>query len=193
MELIKGYEGKRKQMIENLMVTSGSVNWNFNNKEISIEIENAFFASEIKETNLIKIDCGKNFIESKVYYYNFEGNLELSYNLYTFTIEWFFRDVKKRLVIANINQVEFFLQYKRFFVLSGSEEQKIYGYRIDGKQLFEVNAPEGFKMLYFTRIKEQVVIVCDGDKEQKDAFGRYRYNFFLNIDSGKLTKGDLAY
>jgi hypothetical protein len=180
-------------MINNLKVLSGEVCWIYNNIEIKLEIPNAFFASENNETNLVKIDSGKNFIESKVYYYNFEGVLVLYYDLDRFTIEWFNQGLTQKLVIDNMNQVGFFPEIKRVFVISNFVEQELQGYNINGDRVFKVNAPAGFRMLFFTKIEEEIAVVCDGNKYQEDVFGRSRFNFLLNVDNGKLSKANLAY
>lgn len=180
-------------MVENLRVDSGSVDWIFDNKEIKLGIEDAFYASENKEIKLVKIDSGKNFIENKVYYYNFDGDLELAYDLELGIIEWVFQGEKKQLFIKNIKQVGFFPQEQRLFVICGFSNQELLGYTIEGNSIFKVDSPPEFRMMYFIKIKDEIAIVCDGNKKHEDKYGRYRYNFVIDINTGQLRKGSLAY
>lgn len=180
-------------MVENLRIVSGNVNWIFNSIDINLEIKDAFFASEIEELQLIKIDSGKNFIENKVFYYNPNGDLELCYDLEVGIIEWFFQGDKKRLNIKNMKQVGFFPQKQRIFVLCNCKQQELQGYAIDGSSLFKVNNPPKFQMRYFVKTKDGIAVACDGDKDQEDEYGRFRYNFLIDINNGTLTKGSIAY
>lgn len=68
-------------MIENLNVSSGCVTWKSNGGNIILNVEDAFFATENEKLELIQVESGKNFIASKVYYYSYDGNLKLYYDL----------------------------------------------------------------------------------------------------------------
>lgn len=180
-------------MVENLKVISGNINWDFNNRNINLIIEDAFFASQNEELKMIKIDAGKNFIEKKVFYYDYNGNLELYYDLELGMIEWIFQGVKHNLIVNNMEQVGFFPQKQRILILCSCEKQELQGYSMMGELLFKVSNPSGFKMRYFAKMKDEIAVVCDGNKNYEDEYGRFRYNFRLNINNGNLIKGELAY
>lgn len=86
-------------MVRDLRIVSNKVLWAFEDKKITIEIENVFFVSERKEVQLIEIEAGKNFIRNKVFYYNFAGKLVLYYDLEVNTIEWYFQGNLKKLML----------------------------------------------------------------------------------------------
>jgi hypothetical protein len=180
-------------MIENLSVVNGCVKWKYKGRNVILEIENAFFAKERKESHLIKVDSGIGFIENKVYYYTYDGNLELYYDLESGVVEWIYEGLRKNLVVDNMIQAVYFPQKCRMFILCDGNEQELYGYTLAGECLFKVKQPIGFKMVYCTRAEDQIWVVCDGDKENEDQYGRSRYNFLLDTDNGCLSKLSLAY
>ena len=91
-----------------------------------------------------------------------------------------------------MNQVGFFPQEKRIFIISCGN-QELMGYDTNGNYLFKVKNPSGLKMLYFSNLRHNIIVVCDGEKNQEDKYCRSRYNFFIDINTGKLTKGGVAY
>lgn len=182
-----------QKMNGDIIIVSNKVLWTFENRTIAIEIEDAFFVSERKEMQLIEIESGKNFKQSKVFYFNFAGELVLYYDLETGTIEWSLQGNVKKIAIENMKQVGFFPQEQRIFIISSCEKQELLGYDIEGKILFKVNNPPEYKMLYFTKLKSNVIVVRDGGKSNEDKYNRFRHNFFMDINTGKLTKGGLAY
>lgn len=180
-------------MIANLEILSDSVSWIFDKKEIIIFAADVFFAAENKELNLVTIYTGKNFIEKKVLFYNFDGSLGLCYDLESSTIDWGVGGNSRHLCVKYMKQVGFFPQKERIFIVTGYNEQELHGYTLDGRRLFVANSPSGFEMKYFTIVNDRVTVVCDGNKENEDKYGRFRYNFYIDINNGKLTKGNIAY
>lgn len=180
-------------MIKDIKIESNKVLWTFENRTITLKLEDAFWASERKEVHLIQIETGKNFKQNKVYFFNYAGKLILYYDLEAGTVEWSLQENMKKITVENMNQVGFFPQEKRIFIISSCGSQELSGYDTDGKYLFRAKNPSGFEMLYFSRLRDHIVVVCDGGKNQEDKYGRFRYHFFMDINTGKLTKGGLAY
>lgn len=180
-------------MVKDIKIVSNKVFWIFGNKRMAIEIEDAFFVSERKETQLIEIEAGKNFIRNRVFYFSFAGEPVLNYDLELGTVEWSFQGNIKKITVKNVKQVGFFPQELRIFIICSCGKQELLGYDIEGKYLFKVNSPSEFEMLYFAKLSDKIIVVCDGNKNQEDQYGRFRYNFFMDINTGKLTKGGLAY
>lgn len=180
-------------MVNDIKIISNKVFWIFGNERITIEIEDAFFISERKEMQLIEIEAGKNFIRNRVFYFNFAGELVLYYDLKLGTIEWTFQGNVKKITVKNVKQVGFFPQEQRIFIICSCGKQELLGYDIEGKNLFKVDNPSEFEMLYFAELRDNIMVVCEGNKNQEDQYGRFRYNFYMDINTGKLTKGGLAY
>lgn len=55
-------------MVDDLVVMSNTVAWNFNNKYIEIEVQGAYFASENEQYSYICIESGEKFIAEKIYF-----------------------------------------------------------------------------------------------------------------------------
>lgn len=181
-------------MISNLKISSNSVSWNFDDKEIVISADNVFFAAENKMLNFVKIDTGRNFVEKKVFFYNYDGLLKLCYDLELGTVEWIWGGINRYLCVTNLDQVGFFPQKGRLFIVANNgKKQELHGYTLEGKLLFTTSCPSGYQMKYFTIADKKIIIVCDGNKENEDEYGRFRYNFYLDIDNGEFTKGNIAY
>lgn len=180
-------------MVKDIKIVSNKVFWIFGNERITIEIEDAFFVSERKEIQLIEIEAGKNFIRNRVFYFNFAGELVLYYDLDLGSVEWSFQGNTKKITAKNVKQVGFFPQERRIFIICSCGKQELLGYDIEGKNLFKVDNPSEFEMLYFAKLRDNIMVVCDGNKNQEDQYGRFRYNFYMDINTGKLTKGGLAY
>lgn len=180
-------------MVKDIKIVSNKVFWFFDNKRITIEIEDAFFVSERKEIQLIEIEAGKNFIRNRVYYYNFTGEPVLYYDLELGIVEWSFQGNIKKITVKNMKQVSFFPQEQRVFIICSCGKQELLGYDLEGNYLFKTNAPSEFEMLYFAKLRDNIMVVCDGNKNQEDQYGRFRYNFLIDTNTGKLTKGSLAY
>ena len=179
-------------MIKDIKIESNKVLWTFENRTITLKLEDAFWASERKEVHLIQIETGKNFKQNKVYFFNYAGKLILYYDLEAGTVEWSLQENMKKITVENMNQVGFFPQEKRIFIIS-CVNQELMGYDTNGNYLFKVKNPSGLKMLYFSNLRHNIIVVCDGEKNQEDKYCRSRYNFFIDINTGKLTKGGVAY
>ena len=180
-------------MVKDIKIVSNNVSWTFEDRTITIEIEDVFFASERNEVQLIEIEAGKNFKQNKVFYFNFAGEMVLYYDLESSTVEWSIQGDIKKITVKNMKQVGFFPLEQRILIISSCGKQELLGYDIDGKYLFKVNNPSEYEMLYFAKIRDNIVVVCDGNKSQEDKYSRFRYNFFMDINTGTLTKGGLAY
>ncbi|MEH7505456.1 hypothetical protein V7152_26260 [Neobacillus drentensis] len=52
----------------------------------------------------------------------------------------------------------------------------------------EISEPNGYSMEYLTEIDQSPVVVCEGDENHVDNFGRGRMNFFINLKTEQLKK-----
>ena len=55
-------------MFKDIKIEANKVFWTSEDKTIALELKDVFSASERKDTQLIEIETGKNFRQSKVYY-----------------------------------------------------------------------------------------------------------------------------
>ena len=92
-------------MVKDIKIVSNNVSWTFEDRTITIEIEDVFFASERNEVQLIEIEAGKNFKQNKVFYFNFAGEMVLYYDLESSTVEWSIQGDIKKITVKNMKQV----------------------------------------------------------------------------------------
>ena len=76
-------------MFKDIKTESNKVFWTFDNRTITVELEDVWAASERKEMQLIEIETGKNFRQNKVYFFNPAGELVLHYDLESGTLGQF--------------------------------------------------------------------------------------------------------
>lgn len=179
-------------MISNLQYSKEQVSWTFRRKEVNLKLNNVIFASEDTENNYISIDCGGKFETKKVYLFDFSGNLLLNYDIEKGHIVWKYNFSEKEMVIHNLLLVGYFIQKNIFLIMYQGKHREVGAFDLNGDFLFEVIKPEGFEMMYFQEFPDHVSVVCDGDDSQIDKFGRGRFNFKLDVETGYLTKEGLA-
>lgn len=179
-------------MIRDLQYSKEQVSWTFKQKEVILKLNNVIFASEDIENNYISIDCGGNFETKKVYLFDFSGNLLLNYDIEKGCIAWNYNSTEKQMDIQNLLLVGYFLQKNLLLIMYQGRYREVVAFDLNGDFLFEVIKPKGFEMMYFQEFPHYISIVCDGDDSQVDKFGRGRFNFKLDVETGCLTKESFA-
>lgn len=177
-------------MIKNLQWNQQTVSW-YSDRLIELQINNVFLATVSKNEKLVCIKCGKNFIEEIVCFYDYEGKFVLYYNIINGKIEWSVSDNILNYNVPNLNQVLYVTEPECLIILSNKDNIK--GIDLNKRILFECDAPTGYILQYLTRSQNRPVVVCDGDEAHQDEFGRFRENFYIDINSGVLERGGIAY
>jgi hypothetical protein len=181
--------------VKNFLWNSESVSWSYNGKSINIEYPNIIFANLDIQKNYVYIVCGKNFSEDQIHYLSFEGNQILYYDKINGKISWEFDgkliDINCKDIIYAIREIKDEL----VLVISGSQQfnEKLLGFTLEGKLLFEKEPPKGYHFLYLSSVSNRPSVVCQGGKEQTDSFGRNEWHFILDMKTGEMLKSDLAY
>lgn len=179
--------------------TDKSVKWENNGEAIEIHIENIIFADFDKDKNVIFIGVGKNFTASDFYYYSIDGALIFQYYDSTDIISWGYNQ-KYEIEIPYKETVSFYPNQKLILVIyrisskqTSVTEIKIFD--LYGNLIYQAKSPEGYTMAYVTDVlNNQIKLVCDAViEENRDSYGRDRFHFLLNLDTGKWTKLGLAY
>ncbi|UFT98803.1 hypothetical protein KO561_16640 [Radiobacillus kanasensis] len=180
-------------MIDKLFYQSNQVSWSFLDKKVSVELDHIITASENTTNRYIIIDTGEKFISTRVYYYSFDGNLLMMYDLPKGLLEWSFNGHINKITTEELRDVGYFISNKTILIMSQLEKTNITALNLNGDYLYEISSLEGYEMKFFQELPEHVSIVCDGDTNHIDKFGRNRVNFKLDISTGKLSKGGIAY
>ncbi|GAB5082283.1 hypothetical protein Osc1_14560 [Hominimerdicola sp. 21CYCFAH17_S] len=164
-------------MIKNLSCKNGIVSWN----DIKLKIKNAFLATENK--GIIQVKCGENYVEQEVQFYDEKGSMILKYNLITNTL----LTTNRQIVLAEIeqvmpynNKIVILCNKNKIIVLNGDEEQ-------------EIRPINGYIFNYLTFENGNLIVICNGDKNHMDKFGRLTRKFNLDDMNCCLIDKGIAY
>jgi hypothetical protein len=171
------------------------VSWSYNEKNIKIQFSNINFANVDSVKNYVYIVCGENFSEDQVYYLSFEGKQIFAYDKKSGKISWDYKDRLVEINCKNITSAKLESKDGIVLVISGSQNsnEKLLGFTLDGVQLFEKAPPKGYHFLYFSSVSNRLSIVCEGGKDQADAYGRNNWHFVIDTKIGEMVKSNLAY
>lgn len=179
--------------------TDRSAKWQNNGKDIEIFLNGIIFADFDKGENIIFIGTGRNFIASDYYYYSIDGTLIFQYHDSTDIISWGYNQ-QHEIVIPYKEVVDFYPKQKKILIIyrTSSEKTSITELKIfdlDAKLIFHTKSPEGYAIAYITDVLgNEVRLVCDAIiEENRDSYGRERFNFSLDLNTAKWTKIGLAY
>ena len=179
-------------MIRNLKYSYEQVSWTYKQNEVNLKLNDVIFASEDTENSYVYIDCGENYETKKVYFFDFNGNLLMNYDLENGHITWKVDSFAKEIHIPKLLLVGYFPRKELLLIMYQGRHREVIAFDINGEFLFEVTKPEGCEMMYFQEFSDYVTVVCDGDDSQTDKFGRRRFNFKLNLKTGDLIRKGLA-
>ncbi|WP_429953923.1 hypothetical protein [Enterococcus sp. AZ192] len=179
--------------MKNLTYSSKIISWNCGRCTNKIELSDIFFASYNEKTKLIYAETEQNFIKQGVLYFDLDGNTVMNYNFETGEINWMHHEISNHLKFDELIQVGYFPLKNLLLIMLNKSKRDVIALDLDGEYLYEVEKPIDFEMLYFQEFPDYIAIVCEGNKNQEDKYGRNRFNFKLNQDTGILDKEDLAY
>ena len=115
------------------------------------------------------------------------------------TIEWNYDGLHK-LEFQFVNSIVFSPINKLIFSIYRQSKDrgsvsKLEIYNFESKQVYQIDSPKGYTMIYITEIgNEKVRVACEAiDRENYDSYGRSRFHFTLNLKDQKWAKDGLAY
>nr|WP_315528685.1 hypothetical protein [Carnobacterium maltaromaticum] len=180
-------------MIRNFHFDFAQVNWLFKGREINIKMENIIFSSIDKINNQVSVKVGKNFISESEYYYDFSGNLLFELHKMNGEIKWCHNGELFKQTVLNIENIGFYTNKGIILIMYKANENEAFFVDLKNEFSHEINKPKGFQLAYFEETKNNILIVCNGDTEKTDKFGRYQKNFILDISTGELQENGIAY
>ncbi|NLI59358.1 MAG: hypothetical protein GX387_12750 [Clostridium sp.] len=165
------------------------VTWNYNGRNIKYSKEGIEFASE--DNNLIYIEVYHDGIY-EYQYVNFEGKLLFSYCIDTETVTIFEPD--HRIIKIPSMQDLSLSNNQSFFVLVGEgNDSRLREYNFQGEMVKEYLPPTGYSFYRIVEINPVIEVVCQGNEQFKDKFGRNDWNFTLDAETGEWKRSSLAY
>ena len=176
-----------------------SVKWEYCGKNIQVTLDKILHASFRKSKNTIVIETGEGFIEECLYYYSLDGEFLLKNNLETGEVTWY-HNGEHQLALPYTETVGFYPEHHLLLIIYRTAEERnaitaMKIFDLDGNLLYSFTSPEGYTMMYVTEIDEKYAkVVCDATIEENvDPYGRDRFNFTLDLQTGQWDKVGLAY
>ncbi|WP_339158198.1 hypothetical protein MKX50_01365 [Paenibacillus sp. FSL W8-0186] len=172
-----------------------SVSWLYNGKHITKKYDNAYFASLNNEKQYVVVEAGQNYSPDLIFYLSFEGKQIFNLDKVNDKISWQLQDHLIQVNCKNILNAQIYPEQGVAIVISKENqfEKVLKGYAMDGTLLFVKHPPQGFDFSYLSTLKNQPSVVCEGDEDHTDVYGRSGWSFIIDTKTGDMTKGNLAY
>ena len=172
-----------------------SVSWVYNGKVVKKRYEDLNSSSPDLEDNYIFISTGKDFRVDQVYYLSFEGEQIFTCDRVNGKVCWKYDNRLFEVGFKNLDSAEIYLNNDIVIVVIATNpaDKILKGYALDGKLLFEINPPNGYKFEYLSFIDNSPTVVCNGGNINADAYGRSEFHFKIDTKTGVLEKIGLAY
>ena len=182
-----------------IKIIDNIVKWEYNEKSVEIKIDNVIWSRFRKDKDMIFIKTGKNFIANAYYYYSLSGEPLMKYDLETGEVTWY-HNGEHQLALPYTETVGFYPEHHLLLIIYRTAEERnaitaMKIFDLDGNLLYSFTSPEGYTMMYVTEIDEKYAkVVCDATIEENvDPYGRDRFNFTLDLQTGQWDKVGLAY
>lgn len=171
------------------------VSWGYNGHHIINKYDNAYFASLNLENQYVIVEVGKNFTQDQLYYLSFNGKQIFLVDKVNDKVSWWLQDQLFEVNCEHILSAQIYFHEGVVIVISMENQigKSLKGYKMDGTLLFVKHPPEGFDFNYLSTFNKQPSVICSGDKDSIDAYGRNSWNFIINTRTGEMIKGNLAY
>ncbi|WP_113674314.1 hypothetical protein [Vallitalea guaymasensis] len=172
-----------------------SVSWIYNGKVIKETFENAYFASVDLQKNYVYVEAGQNYSRDQFYNLSFEGKRIFIFDKVSGKISWIHQNQLVEIHCKNTLNAQIYIEQNVIIIITGPNQTaiNIKGFTLDGRLVFEKEPPKGYKYMYLSNYKNQPSIVCDGGENNVDDYGRSRWHFVINVNTGDMTKENLAY
>lgn len=181
-------------MTINIDFNDSTVEWYYNGNPIFIKLGNIIIASLDELNNLVLVQTGDDFIVEREYIYNLNGDLLMFNDKKIGLVEWSSsKDKKELLKVDNLIQVGYYPAMNLVLIMYLANNKEIMALNLNGEYLYEIKEPANYKMMYLQQFRNYISVVCDGDSNYRDDFGRGRINFKLDIQTGTLIKEGLSY
>ena len=188
---------EEKKTIKNFIWDSQnkSVSWIYNGKVIKKKFENAYYASVDLQKKYVYIELGQNYYREQVYYFSFDGERIFMADKMSGIVNWLYEDQVIEIDSRNILNAQIYREQGVVILITvpNQTDINIKGFALDGRLLFKKEAPEGYSFMYLSTFKNQPAIVFDGGETNADVHGRSSWYFIVDINTGDMTRENIAY
>lgn len=181
--------------IKDLEWGSDTVSWSYNGKTITKKYPNIDYADDDINEGHIYLTCGNEGSEDQKIYLDLQGEELFSADEKNGVVSWKHEGGLFEYKNQHLNQALPYFSEQRVLLLLKDENHKqvLLGFNIDGEKRFETEPPAHFSFYYLSETAGKPSIVCEGDRLVADQFGRNSWHFLIDLETGELVKGELAY
>lgn len=174
-------------------IVRGEISWYFNNEFINVFTPNIIEARVDKERQYIFVLQGNNFIESGGKYLNYIGSNIFSYKCKPAELSYGKKEKIQVFDNAEIVCANVYIKHNKILVAmkENKNQIKLLGYNLLGEEKFSHKLSVGFIPVYFTSFKNNPSVICDVPKA--DNYGRSRYRYTVDFNTGILSDKQLSY
>lgn len=174
---------------------TGIVSWFYNEKMIERKFDSIYFASINLDEKQVYVEAGKNYSQDEICYLSFEGELIFIFNKIENKIKWKVLNNSIEVNCEGLKHAKYFKSQAVILVISiiNQAKENLICYDVEGNLLFEKESPLGYKYVYLSSFEGTPSVVCEGGDLKVDSFGRNTWHYIINIKTGELLKGGLAY
>jgi hypothetical protein len=172
-----------------------SVSWEYNGKYIRKKFENAHFASVNVQKSFVYVESGQNYSQDQVYHLSFDGKRIFTFDKVSGKVSWLHQDQLVEVDCKNVVNAQLYIGQGVVIVIMELSQggRKLHGFALNGTLSFEKEPPKGYSFEYLSTSNNQPSVVCDGGKNNVDAYGRSSWHFAIDTQTGDMTKENLAY
>lgn len=183
-------------IVKDFIWNSNSVSWSNHEEMIELNLSNIQFATLDQQNKYVYVECGKDLSsKTQFYYFLFDGRRIFGYDKINGLISWLYNERLVEVECEDILTSKLEMKDAIILVISRDqqEKEKLTGFTLDGVLLFEKEPPKGYHFLYFSTVSNKPSVVCAGERDQADKFGRNDWHFKIDTKTGELLKSNLAY
>lgn len=172
-----------------------SISWMYNGLHLIKRYDHAYFASLNMENQYVVVEAGKNYAQDQLYFLSFDGREIFKVDKANDTVSWLLQNHLIEVHCKHIINAQIYLHEGIVvtITLENQLEKVLKVYKMNGSLLFVNHPPAGFDFSYLSTFNKQPSVVCNGDKNNTDAFNRTTWNFIIDTTTGEMTKANLAY
>lgn len=174
--------------------TSNTIRWTYKKEKHEREIHHLLFAFHDIKNGFIRLETGEDFNTNEITLLRADSTLLFRYNLNEQQVSWLTSD-SVTVECEGLTNAMIYLEHELVLMIYQNTENimLLKGYNLNGNELFNINPPENFDFQYLEIRKNAPFVVCEGNEQEQDQFGRGTYRFSVDPTSGTLKKHNLSY
>ena len=171
-----------------------SVKWEQDGQIVEIEIADVLVATKygLNKVYIKRLNNDKSEVNE---YYDLKGRLIYSYTRKSGKVICYDNAKIHDFIVDDLISIKYCEKYKRFVAQVGIKRANIRIIVLNnvGDILYGVKSPIHYTFYSLSENQSKIEIICQGNEEMADKFGRNDWHFSIDVLSGELIKKSLSY